>query len=137
MLDSKTFAMARDAIADGAVDGVSDAAAIAQQAADAARKAGDTLLLLSEASDDAYSILRAVTNAKESLAEQAAQLSVTVKDKSTLEAINAFTMVLLRTKEVVGEEAMTEAVWEKAIEAASYCAWRTGSGPKQTQRSGL
>lgn len=58
------------------------------------------------------------------------QESTTVTDKRTLEAINAYTMVLARTKEVVGDE-MTEAAWAKAIEAASFCAWRTGSGSQQ------
>lgn len=58
------------------------------------------------------------------------QEAATVTDKRILEAINAYTMVLARTKEVVGDE-MTEVAWAKAIEAASFCAWRTGSNPKQ------
>lgn len=89
---------------------------------------GATGSMLSKASDNAWSLLRIINEANDRLQDSAA--SVIVTDKKTLEAINAYTMVLVRTKEVVGEE-MTDDVWVKAIEAASFCAWRTGSNSKQ------
>lgn len=85
--------------------------------------------LLNKASETAWSMLRAVNEASDRLQDSAE--NVIVSDKKTLEAINAYTMVLVRTKEVVGNEDMTDNVWEKAIEAASYCAWRTGTAQKQ------
>lgn len=129
MLDSKTFKMAKEAVAEGAVDGIADAAEIARKADEAATNIQRTLTQLNKATDTAWSTLRAVNEANDRLRENAA--SVIVTDPKTLEAINAYTMVLTRTKEVVGDDGMTDSVWEKAIEAASYCAWRTGSNPKQ------
>ena len=118
MLDSKTFRMAKEAIAERAVDGIADAAEIAERADQSATSIQRTLTPVNEATDR--------------LRENAA--SVVVTDPKTLEAINAYTMVLTRTKEVVGEGCMTDSVWEKAIEAASYCAWRTNAGQKYDQR---
>lgn len=128
MLDSKTFKMAKEAVAEGAVDGIADAAQIAKEADEAAANIQRTLTQLSKASDNAWSLLRIINEANDRLQDSA--VSVIVTDKKTLEAINAYTMVLVRTKEVVGEE-MTDDVWVKAIEAASFCAWRTGSNSKQ------
>ena len=126
MINSKTFKMAEEVIAEETVEGISEAAAIARQADTAATNAQRTLVQLKRANDEAFSILRAVNTANDALAEEAAR--VTVTDKNTLAAINAYTMVLVRTKEVVGPEGLTEGVWQQAIEAASYCAWRASSG---------
>lgn len=128
MLDSKTFKMAKEAVAEGAVDGIADAAEIARKADEAATNIQRVLTQLNKASETAWSMLRAVNEASDRLQDSAE--NVIVSDKKTLEAINAYTMVLVRTKEVVGDE-MTEVAWAKAIEAASFCAWRTGSNPKQ------
>jgi len=129
MLDSKTFKMAKEAVAEGAVDGIADAAEIARKADEAATNIQRVLAQLNKASEAAWSMLRAVNEASDRLQDSAE--NVIVSDKKTLEAINAYTMVLVRTKEVVGNEDMTDNVWEKAIEAASYCAWRTGTAQKQ------
>ena len=128
MLDSKTFKMAKEAVAEGAVDGIADAAEIAREAGYAATAIQRTLAQLNKATDTAWSTLRAVNEANDRLQESAA--SVIVTDQKTLEAVNAYTMVLTRTKEVVGD-GMTSEVWEKAIEAASYCPWRAGGTQKQ------
>ena len=134
MLDSKTFKMAKEVIAEGAVDGIAEAAAIAQQADEAATNAQRAIVSIRDATSEAYSILRSVNAANDLLEEKASK--VTVTDKKTLEAINAYTTVLARTKDVVGAEGMTEGVWQRAIEAASYCAWRTASKQQTQQQRG-
>ena len=134
MLDSKTFKMAKEVIAEGAVDGIAEAAAIAQQADEAATNAQRAIVSIRDATSEAHSVLRAVNAASDLLGEKASK--VTVTDKKTLEAINAYTTVLARTKEVVGAEGMTDGVWQRAIEAASYCAWRTASKQQTQQQRG-
>lgn len=56
--------------------------------------------------------------------------SVTVKDPGIMDAINAYTLILTRTKQVLGDEALTEAVLVQLLETASYGLWRSIMGPK-------
>ena len=53
-----------------------------------------------------------------------------IKDPKSIDAVNVFKRTLLATLEVFGEKMMTEAVCCKAIEAASYGAWRSIMGEK-------
>ena len=52
-----------------------------------------------------------------------------IRDAQTIEALNLYSEVLERTKEIVGD-GLTEEIWLKAIEAGSYGMWRTIMGPK-------
>ena len=57
------------------------------------------------------------------------QNNITI-DCKTLNAIIAYKNILAATKEIFGEENMTEEVMVKAIEAGSYGAWRSIMGGK-------
>ena len=61
------------------------------------------------------------------LVERATDCSI--KDERSREGVNVYSTVLERTKDVVGTD-MTEAIWIKTIEAASYAAWRSIMGQK-------
>ena len=52
-----------------------------------------------------------------------------INDKQSREGVNVYSTILERTKAVVDSD-MTEAIWIKTIEAASYAAWRSIMGPK-------
>ena len=127
MVNSKTFKMAEEIIAEGAVDGISTAAAIAQRVEDAAISEKKAMMDVAFWVAKAEETVRDIKTVTEALSEQAEK--VTITDKKSLEAVNVYTLVLQRTKEIIGPD-MTEAVWEKGIEAASYCAWRSIMGPK-------
>lgn len=128
MINSRTFKMAQQAIAEGAVDGVADAELVEQRVRESTETGVRLLRLLEGIYEDSNRLLDVMNAAHDRLETDASK--VTVTNKKTLEAINAYEMVLARTKAVVGDEGMTEAVWVKAIEAGSYCAWRSIMGPK-------
>ena len=52
-----------------------------------------------------------------------------IKDTDLVQAVNVYAEVLGRTKDIVAED-MTEEIWLKTIEAASYGMWRSIMGPK-------
>ena len=56
--------------------------------------------------------------------------SVIVNDEKLVDALNLYRAVLSETKQVFGDEKMTEAVIIQAIEAASYGMWRAIMGGK-------
>lgn len=53
-----------------------------------------------------------------------------INDPKSIDAVNVFTRVLQSAVDVLGDDKMTEAVCCKAIEAASYGAWRSIMGEK-------
>lgn len=128
MINSKTFKLAQEAIAEGAVDGLDDAMLVEQSVRSATQNAQQLLGHMQSLYSESRRLLDLLHGAHDQLETDAAK--VTVTNKKTIEAINAYEMVLARTKEAVGADGMTEAVWVKAIEAGSYCAWRSIMGPK-------
>ena len=58
------------------------------------------------------------------------RISTLIDDKATRNEIMAYREVLRVTLDVFGEDRVTENVAIKAIDAASYCAWRSIMGPK-------
>lgn len=52
-----------------------------------------------------------------------------ISDRQLKEGVNVYSTILERTKEIVDSD-MTEAIWIKTIEAASYGTWRAIMGPK-------
>ena len=52
-----------------------------------------------------------------------------IRDANLVQAVNMYDEVLQRTRDAVGED-MTEAIWLKTVEAASYGMWRAIMGPK-------
>lgn len=58
------------------------------------------------------------------------RISTVIDDKATMNGLMAYREVLQATLDVFGEDRVTESVAIKAIEAASYCAWRSIMGPK-------
>lgn len=128
MINSRTFRMAQEAIADGSVDGLDEARVIEKRMEQATAYAESLLNAIGSRQDESNRLLLTMDAAIEELQRDVEQVALT--DKKTAEAVNAYTMVLMRTKQVVGPEGMTESIWEKAIEAASYCAWRSIMGPK-------
>lgn len=127
MLASKTFQMAQDAIADGAVDGLDEARVVANKIEQATKRADRMLGALSDTSKQSENLLLIMDDAMRTLEPMAAK--VTLTDRKTIDAVNAYTLVLQRTKEVLGDN-LGDEVLIKTIEAASYCAWRTIMGPK-------
>lgn len=128
MINSRTFQMAQEVIADGAVDGLDEARLVAQRVERATTRAESTFNAIDAATRESTNLLHTMNEAIGELERSVEE--VTIKDKKTCEAVNAYTLVLMRTKDAVGTDCMTERIWEKAIEAASYCAWRSIMGPK-------
>lgn len=54
----------------------------------------------------------------------------TIRDEKLIDALNLYTAILRNTKEIFGEENLTEAVMVKLLETASYGVWRSIMGPK-------
>ena len=63
-------------------------------------------------------------------------VSMGIEDGAVLDSVLAYGCMLEMTKEVFGEENLTEAVMVKAIEAASYTAYRNVMGPKDINMKG-
>lgn len=63
------------------------------------------------------------------LAEKAIEGGV-IEDRSIVDGVVAFTEMLKAVKNVFGQEAMSDEVICKAIEAGSYGMWRSVMGPK-------
>ena len=142
-LNSKIFAMAEQAVADGSADGLSDA-----------RKSVDDLTSRIDASEKRFrstcDSAQVKANILSGLIKQAQEVieplgenldTVKVSDQNLRDAVNAYTLILSRTKQVLGDDAMTEAVIVQLLETASYGLWRSIMGPKeqpkQTKQSGM
>lgn len=61
------------------------------------------------------------------LVERAHEASI--DSREARDGVNVYSEMLYQTREIVGDD-MSEAIWIKAIESASYAAWRTIMGPK-------
>lgn len=142
-LNTKVYQMAEQVVADGAVDGLAVARMelesfeqrlhSANDGLDSRlRRAVDVRSKLASDVDAARSVCENVTERTKEL--NAAVDEVSVKDPLVRDAINAYTLVLMRTKQVFGDDNMTEGVMEKAIEAASYGMWRSIMGPKEADK---
>ena len=57
-----------------------------------------------------------------------------IDDRAVRDSVLAYGYMLKVTKELFGEENLTEAVMVKAIEAASYAAYGAIMGPKEIDR---
>lgn len=74
---------------------------------------------------------------RKALEEEASKLGRSyIQDEHTRNGIAAYREVLHATRDVFGDEAMTEAVICKAIEAGSYGMWRSVMGPKFDDKKG-
>lgn len=84
----------------------------------------------------------AITEAKNELHDLSEQTrftkTVKVSDSKTRDAVLAYASVLNFTKDIFGEENMTESVMTSAIKAGSFMAWRSIMGAKdpETQETG-
>ena len=56
-----------------------------------------------------------------------------IKDSQTKDGVLAYAEVLAATREIFGEENLTENVMIAAIQAGSYLGWRGIMGPKYTE----
>lgn len=137
--NSKIFHMTEVAIAEDSVDGyetVSKAVDRLTEKLDESSRALDKKLTNSFSMDQRLD--DRINEAEDTLGKlnkRVAELNVavdniTVKDPGIMDAINAYTLILTRTKEVLGEDALTEAVLVQLLETASYGLWRSIMGPK-------
>ena len=76
-------------------------------------------------------ILRAEKELQDLKSQTAGICDAKINSAETKDAVAAYTATLRATKEIFGEESMTESVMMKAIEAGSYMAWRSIMGPKE------
>lgn len=141
--NSKAYKMAEQAVADDAVDGMATARGLLDSYMQRIGTAeGDLRQMLSSASrysTDLRVIIGEARNVSEDVESRTKELGaaadeISVKDPLVRDAINAYTLVLMRTKQVFGDDNMTEGVMEKAIEAASYGMWRSIMGPKEAEK---
>lgn len=136
-LNSKVFAMAEQAVADGSVDGLSDVRKSVKMLEGRVNDANDSIssriLSARSASQHLESIVK---DAREAIGDLSGAVDeVHVGDETIRDAVNAYTLILTRTKQVLGEDAMTEAVICQLLETASYGLWRSIMGPKEQPSS--
>jgi hypothetical protein len=93
-------------------------------------KAADAATRLRKQREASERVLSQILNATADIKRMAEKVIVT--DKNMVESINAYTEVLQRTSAIVGD-AMTENIWLKTIETASYGMWRAIMGPKSDE----
>lgn len=97
--------------------------ALGQEESESKRVAAELHKQRTEAEKTLHELKNAESKAKDKIR------SYGIRDVSTIEAINLYSEILERTKEIVGD-GMTEEIWLKVIEAGSYGMWRTIMGPK-------
>ncbi len=147
-LSSKTFDMAEKAIAESAVDGVATANArlrgferqVESTVFEVRQLAASTKANLEQSKSQIDALDNATKRAasvERKVDEKLSQLmasvdSITIKDAALLDAVNVYTLILDRTKQVLGEDALTEAVVVQLLETASYGLWRSIMGPKDS-----
>ncbi len=145
-VNSKVVEMASDVIADGAVDEFAEVRQAAQRLThefsvqqgrvqDLAIKV-DRLKMaqnaLSHSETRAYELNSELQDTIK--AGNAVAKKLTLTDPTLLQSVGMYSEVLSRTKSIVGEE-MTEQIWLKTIEAASYGMWRAIMGPKFEEKA--
>lgn len=137
-LSSKIFAMTEQAVADGAVDGLSDARKSVQElnkrVESALHKIVPSITMAdkcADALDDRIKSAREVLGALDGSLDE-----IKISDQNLRDAVNAYTLILSRTKQVLGDNAMTEAVTIQLLETASYGLWRSIMGPKEQKPAG-
>ena len=140
-LNASVVDLAEQAIADGAVDEMKTAQEAAKRLIATIRSESSSLSSWkydSESAKRSAAFLKSqTTEANRVYAQLCEQVSKakTVSDETALsdntlrQSVYMYDEVLHRTKDVVGED-MTEAIWLKTIEAASYGMWRAIMGPK-------
>ena len=142
-LNSSTFAMAEQAIADDAVDGLHEARErinrLTAKIDTSERQLNSTC---NSAQTKANKLSDLIKQAQEVIEPLGDNLdTVKVSDQNLRDAVNAYTLILSRTKQVLGDDAMTEAVTIQLLETASYGLWRSIMGPKdqpkQSKQSGM
>ena len=139
-LNTKVYQMAEQVVADGAVDGLAVARMELESFEQRLHSANDSFARSLSQAESMNGRLKGSINAAQGVCndvdERMKELGVaadeiSVKDPLVRDAINAYTLVLMRTKQVFGDDNMTESVMEKAIEAASYGMWSSIMGPKE------
>lgn len=140
-LKSKVVEMAEQVIAEGAVDGLAQARGEVEMlereiegvtkkmltVSSAANRASDEGERLRKNINEAHRVMAQLKNATEGFADAAARLALT--DETLVQSVYMYREVLNTTEDVIGDQ-MTEQIWIKAIEAASYGMWRAIMGPK-------
>lgn len=142
-LNSKVFAMAEQAVADGSADGLSDARKIVDALTSRIDASEKRFRYTCDSAQSAAGILSDLVRQAEEVIEPLGDNldTVRVSDQNLRDAVNAYTLILSRTKQVLGDDAMTEAVTIQLLETASYGLWRSIMGPKdqpkQSKQSGV
>lgn len=140
-LKSKVVDMAEQVIAEGAVEGLTEARReverLEREIGNASRKMVTVTSAANEATakgaslrrdiEVAHRVMAQIRDATDDCKETAAK--VTLTDETLIQSVNMYREVLSSTKDAVGDQ-MTEQIWIKAIEAASYGMWRAIMGPK-------
>lgn len=82
-------------------------------------------------------IMKRADNAVNEYAKYAESLKkCAIINPNTRDALNLYTAILSTTKDIFGEENLTEAVMVKLLETASYGIWRTIMGSKNGNENG-
>lgn len=140
-LKARVVEMAEQVIAEGAVDGLAQARGEVEMlerkvenvskrmitVTSAANRASEEGERLRKNINEAHRVMTQLKNATEDYADAAARLTLT--DETLVQSVYMYREILNTTEDVVGDQ-MTERIWIKAIEAASYGMWRAIMGPK-------
>ena len=138
-LNSATLKMCAEAIAEGAIDELGLARSQVNDLmtkVDGVESGLDRRI--SAASQSVRQLDAAMSRADQKLKEVTAKVgelgeltdSITVSDAALKDAANMFSLILLRTKQILGDDAMTEAVIVQLLETASYGLQRSIMWPK-------
>ena len=140
-LSSAVTKMAEEAIAAGAIDEMGTAQESANRLINTIereqRKLEDWQCDNQASMENARMLRGAVNRANDTLRElrsavinaRTVAASSALSDNTLQQSVYMYDEILQRTKSVVGDD-MTEDIWLKTIEAASYAAWRSIMGPK-------
>ncbi len=140
-LNAKVVGLMEEAISEGAVDGMKTAESAAKRLMNTVNTASrdlDNKIL--RAGSHEHKLTQKIAEAERAVelvtevTKQLDESSESIKDKATIDGVNAYSLILTRTKGIVGED-MTEAIWIKTIEAASYGMWRSIMGPKDQPKA--
>lgn len=145
-LNAAAVEMAEQAIAEGAVDEMKTADNLAKRLIGTieseSRKLRDWQYDSEQAKKSASMLNSAVTNANEAIvklnrginAARSVSDQMALSDNTLRQSVFMYDEILHRTKDVVGKD-ITEAIWLKTIEAASYGMWRAIMGPKFEEKA--
>jgi len=139
-LNSKTMEMVEEAIANDAVDGMATADERVKSLMTRIGRAEDSLdeninlaTIRNAALNDSVSKANAACREVDRRLAQlgAAADLVTIKEQSVMDAVNAYTLMLTRSKEILGPEGMTEEVTKQIVETAGHIMRIAAKAPKE------